>query len=135
MRYLERTAFTRKEDPYALKNDAFCHDTSHLPVHCTCIAGLAELFPAILHWVEAAVSMQKNVACTSKENKWIMPTPKEIILYLKLREINFKAPKRLKLKLSSPCGFISSSVSECNIVPPSEYERDDFYMRLPKRGK
>ena len=90
---------------------------------------------AILHWVEAAVSIQKNVACTSKENKWIMPTPKEIILYLELREINFKAPKHLKLKLSSPCRFISSSVSECKIVPPSEYERDDFYMRLPKRGK
>ena len=45
VRYLERTAFTRKEDPYALMNDAFCHETSCLPVHCTCMAGLAELFP------------------------------------------------------------------------------------------
>ena len=38
----------------------------------------------------------------------------------------FKATKRLKLKLSSPCGFISSSVSECKIVPPSEYKEMIF---------
>ena len=63
---------------------------------------------AILHWVEATVRIQKNVACTSK---------------------------RLKLELSSPSGFISSSVSECKIALPSEYERDDFSMRLPKRTK
>ena len=29
--YLDKTAFIRKEDPYALKNDAFCRDTSCLP--------------------------------------------------------------------------------------------------------
>ena len=108
--------------------------------HCTCMAGLAEIYShvgAILHWVEveAAVRIQKNVACTSKENKRIMPTPKENIPYLELREINFRAPKRLKLELSSPYGFISISVSECNIAPPSEDERDDFSMRLPKRRK
>ena len=27
VRYLVKTAFIRKEDPYALKNDAFCRDT------------------------------------------------------------------------------------------------------------
>ena len=31
VRYLEKTAFIRKEDPYVLKNDAFCRDTSCLP--------------------------------------------------------------------------------------------------------
>ena len=103
--------------------------------HCTCMAGLAETCShvgAILHWVEAAVRIQKNVACTSKENKWILPTPKENIPYLELREINFRAPKRLKLELSSPSGFISSSVSECKIAPPSEDERDDFYHEIAK---
>ena len=101
--------------------------------HCTCMAGLAETCShvgAILHWVEAAVRILKNVACTSKENKWVMPTPKENILYIELREINFRAPKRLKLELSSPSGFISSSVTECKIAPPSDDERDDFSMRL-----
>ena len=106
--------------------------------HCNCMAGLAETCShvgAILHWVEAAVRIQKNVACTSKGNKWIMPTPKENIPYLELREINFRAPKRLKLELSSPSGFISSSVTECKIAPPGEDERDDFSMKLPKRRK
>ena len=102
------------------------------------MAGLAETCShvgAILHWVEAAVRIQKNVACTSKENKWIMPTPKENIPYLELRDIKFRALKRLKLELSSPSGFISSSVRECKIAPPSEDERDDFSMRLLKRRK
>ena len=106
--------------------------------HCTCMAGLAETCShvgAILHWVEATVRIQKNVACTSKDNKWIMPTPKENIPCLELRDINFRAPKCLKLELSSPSGFISSSISECKIAPPSEAERDDFSMRLPKRRK
>ena len=31
VRYLEKTAFIRKEDPYALKNDAFCLETSCFP--------------------------------------------------------------------------------------------------------
>ena len=40
--------------------------------HCTCMAGLAETCShvgAILHWVEAAVRIQKYVPCTSKENE------------------------------------------------------------------
>ena len=93
------------------------------------MAGLAETCShvgAILHWIETAVTIQNNVACTSKENKWIMSTPKENIPNLELREINFRAPKRLKLKLSSPSEFISSSVSECKIAPPSEYEK--YYL-------
>ena len=106
--------------------------------HCTCMAGLADTCShvgAILHWVEAAVRIQKNVACTSKENKWIMLTPKENIPYLELREINFRAPKRSKLKLSSPSGLIYSSVSECKIAPQSEDERDVFPMRFLRKGK
>ena len=31
VRYLEKTAFIRKKDPYALKNDGFYRDTSCLP--------------------------------------------------------------------------------------------------------
>ena len=99
------------------------------------MAGLAETCShvgAILHWVEAAVRIQKNVACTSKENKWIMSTPKENIPYLELREIHFRALKCLKLELSSPSGFISSSVSECKIAPPSEDERDNFFHEIAK---
>ena len=101
----------------------------------TCMARLAETCShvgAILHWVEAAVRIQKNVAFTSKENKWIMSTPKEKIPYLELREIHFRALKCLKLELSSPSGFISSSVSECKIAPPSEDERYNFFHEIAK---
>ena len=132
-----RHSFAATKDPLKPSVLIKCSGTV-LVGHCACMAGLAEIYShvgVILHWVEAAVRIQKNVACTSKENKRIMPIPKENIPYLELREINFRAPKRLKLELSSPYGFISSSVSECNIAPPSEDERDDFSMRLPKRRK
>ena len=61
-----------------------------------------------------------------------MPTPKENIPYLELREINFRAPKCLKLELSLPSGFIFSSVTECKIAPPGEDERDDFFHEIAK---
>ena len=61
-----------------------------------------------------------------------MPTPKENIPYLEFREINFRAPNCLKLELSSLAGFISSSVSECKIAPPSEDERDNFLHEIAK---
>ena len=63
--------------------------------HCTCMAGLAETCShvgAVLHWVEAAMRIDKNTTCTSKENKWIMPAPKQSIPYLELQEIDFSAP-------------------------------------------
>ena len=106
--------------------------------HCTCMAGLAETCShvgAILHWVEAAVRIEKNVACTSQENKWIMPTPKENIPYLELREIEFRAPKRLKLEPgsdSSPLKCISNLVNDCKVTPPSQDERDDFFREIAK---
>ena len=64
----------------------------------------------------------------------IMPTAKENIPYLELREINFRAPKCLKLELSSPSGIISCSVSECQIAPPSEDERYNFLHEIAKEN-
>lgn len=60
--------------------------------HCTCTAGLAETCThvgAILHWVEAAVRVNISTTCTSKENSWLMPTPRESIPFLELNQINF----------------------------------------------
>jgi len=70
-----------------------------LVAHCTCMAGLAETCShvgAILHWVETAVRVRDDTPCTSKEKKWLMPTPTRSIPYLQLREIDFSAPKRQK---------------------------------------
>ena len=63
--------------------------------HCTCMAGLAETcshIGAVLHWVEAAVRVNMSATCTSKENTWLIPTPKENIPFLKLSQINFSTP-------------------------------------------
>ena len=106
--------------------------------HCTCMAGMAETCShvgAILYCVEAAVRIQKNVACTSKENKWIMPTPKENIPYFELREINFRAPKCLKLEISSPSGFIPALLVNVRLLLQVKMKETIFSMRLPKRRK
>ena len=68
-----------------------------LVAHCTCMAGLAETCShvgAVLHWVETAVRIRDDTPCTSKENKWLMPTPVKDIPYLELRNIDFTTPKR-----------------------------------------
>ena len=70
--------------------------------HCTCMGGLAETcshIGAVLHWVEAAVRVNISATCTSKENTWLMPTPKENILFLELRQINFSTPKNCQKEM------------------------------------
>ena len=67
--------------------------------HCTGMAGLAETCShvgAVLHCIETAVCIRDDTTCTSKENKWLMPTPAQSIPYLPLSEMNFSAPKRQK---------------------------------------
>ena len=69
------------------------------------MAGLAETcshIGAVLHWVEAAVRMRNETSCTSKENKWMIPTPVKQIPPRRLGEIDFSAPnasnsRRLRL--------------------------------------
>jgi len=76
-----------------------------LVAHCTCMAGLAETCShvgAILHRVETAVRVRNDTPCTSKENKWLMPTPMQAIPYLQLSDIDFIAPKRHCTPTASP---------------------------------
>ena len=98
--------------------------------HCTCMAGLAETCShvgAVLHWLETAIRVRDETPCTSKENKWLMPTPTQTIPYLQLSDIDFSAPKRLKvLSPSAP------SVSDSFITPPSESEKDVFFREIAK---
>ena len=58
---------------------------SHIAETCSHIA--------VLHWVETAVRVNISAMYTSKENTWLMPTPKENIPFLELRQINFSTPK------------------------------------------
>ena len=94
------------------------------------MAGLAETCShvgAVLHWVETAIRVRDDTPCTSKENKWLMPTPTQSIPYLQLSDIDFSAPKRQKvLSPSAP------SVNVSIVTPPSESEKDDFFCEIAK---
>ena len=103
-----------------------------LVAHCTCMAGLAETCShvgAILHWVETAVRVHDDTPCTSKENKWLMPTPTQSIPYRQLSEIDFSAPKRQKVMSPS---VPSNSVSVQSVKPPSETEKEGFFQEIAK---
>ena len=94
------------------------------------MAGLAETCShvgAILHWVETAIRVRNDTPCTSKENKWLMPTPTQSIPYLPLSEIDFSAPKRQKIKSPS-----APSATVPTITPPSQSEKEDFFHEIAK---
>ena len=94
------------------------------------MAGLAETCShvgAILHWVETAVRVRDDTPCTSKENKWLMPTPTQSIPYLQLREIDFSAPKRQKVQSAS-----APSASVLTVTPPSQTEQENFFCEIAK---
>ena len=97
------------------------------------MAGLAETCShvgAILHWVETALRVRDDTPCTSKENKWLMPTPTQSIPYLQLREIDFSAPNRQKLQSAS----VPASV--LTVTPPSQTEQENFFCEIAKeQGK
>ena len=100
--------------------------------HCTCMAGLAETCShvgAVLHWVETAVRIRDDTPCTSKENKWLMPTPVKDIPYLELRNIDFATPKR-----QSTCTTDTSTNAPKNnrakIPSPSDTEKQDFFHKI-----
>ena len=93
------------------------------------MAGLAETclhVGAVLHWLETAIRVRYETLCTSKENKWLMPTPTQTIPYLQLSDIDFSAPKRLKV-LSPSEPSVSNS-----FTPPSDFEKDVFFREIAK---
>lgn len=105
---------------------------SIIVAHCTCMAGLAETCShvgAILHWVETAVRVHSTTTCTSKDNKWLMPTPKRSIPYVQLSEIDFSAPK---LKVNPGSSTPTTNRRSINLKPPSQAEKDSFFHEIAK---
>ena len=102
--------------------------------HCTCMAGLAKTCShvgAVLHWVETAIRVRDDTPCTSKENKWLMPTPAQSIPYVQLSEIDFSAPKRQKVKSPS-----TSSATVSTVTPTSLSEKEAFFHEIvQEQGK
>ena len=94
------------------------------------MAGLAETcshVSAVLHWVETAVRVRDDTTCTSKANRWLMPTPTQSIPYLQLSEIDFSAPKRQKVKSS-----VVPSATVSGVIAPSSAEMEDFFREIVK---
>ena len=53
--------------------------------HCTCMAGQGETCShvgALLYWMEARVRIRESTPCTSRENKWLMPSAVKDIPYI-----------------------------------------------------
>ena len=105
-----------------------------LVAHCTCMAGLAETFShvgAILHWVEAAVRIRDDTPSTSKDNRWLMPTPMQSIPFLQLSEIDFTAPKCQKT-MPAAKNVATPPTTSCNVSSPSETEKEYFFREIAK---
>ena len=102
--------------------------------HCTCMAGLVETCShvgAVLHWVETAIRVCDDTPCTSKENKWLRPTPAQNIPYVQLSEIDFRAPKRQKVKSPS-----TSLATVSTVTPTSLSEKEAFFHEIAQeQGK
>lgn len=104
-----------------------------LVAHCTCMAGLAETFSHVgAVWVETAVRVRNDTPSTSKENRWLMPTPVKDIPYLELCNIDFTTPKRQSAVLT--CTTNTSTNTPTNdrakIVSPSHPEMQEFFRRI-----
>lgn len=95
--------------------------SGHAGAHCTCMAGLSEtcsLEDAVLHWVETAVRVQNYTPCTSKENKWLTPTPVMDITYLELCGIDFTTPKRQSTVLVCTTNTSANTlIAESRFIP------------------
>ena len=98
------------------------------------MAGLAETCShvgAVLHWVETAIRVCDDTPCTSKENKWLMPTAAQSIPYDQLSEIDFTAPKHQKVKSPS-----TSSATVSTVTPTSLSEKEAFFHEIAQeQGK
>ena len=101
------------------------------------MAGLAESCShvgAILHWVETAVRIRNDTPCTSLENKWLMPAPVQDIPRLRLKDIDFSAPKCQPIVPSSACTCIPGPSRKIEAPSPSEIE-EFFHMIAEEKQK
>ncbi len=74
--------------------------------------------------------VRNNTPCTSKDNTWLMPTPRQSIPYLQLSEIDFSAPKRQKVASTT-----TPSATVHKFTSPSQIEKDDFFREIAKEQK
>ena len=99
------------------------------------MAGLAETCShvgAILHWVETAVRIRNDTPCTSKENKWIIPTPTKSIPCLVLHEIDFGHKQKA---VESDVDSGEHLAKKLKVDGPSSPEKQSFFEAISNAKK
>ena len=86
-------------------------------INCThCLgfkAGLAEScshYASVLLHLEAWTKVNGRLACTQMKCSWILPSFASEIEYARVREINFKSAKKLKVDLDETIGNLSEEL-------------------------
>lgn len=103
--------------------------------HCTCMAGLGETcshVAATCFYLEAAVKMESNVACTSKSCSWSKPKSK-MAEFSEVQGIEFSNPnKRRRQVFDGAC--TKPHVQKIIYVtpPPNHSDFKSFYNGLHK---
>ena len=100
--------------------------------HCTCMAGQGETCShvgALLYWMEARVRIRENTPCTSRENKWLMPSAVKDIPYLMLKDIDFTSAEK-KMKCDPPKDENTTATFTTTTMPPTARELSDFFDEI-----
>ena len=118
--------------------------------HCLrCKAGLAEScshIASMLFYLEAWTKVNGRLACTQTKCSWILPSFANEVEYTRVRDINFKSAKKLKVDLDEMIenltedlelsgiskGFTESAVPNPEVPAPTQAEMENFYSNLSK---
>ena len=118
--------------------------------HCLgCKAGLAEScshIASVLFYLEAWTKVNGRLACTQMKCSWILPSFASEVEYARVREINFKSARKLKVDLDETIENLSeelelsgtskrqneSAVPKPEVPAPSQAEVEEFYSKLSK---
>jgi len=116
--------------------------------HCLgCKAGLAEScshIASVLFYLEAWTKVNGRLACTQMKCSWILPSFASEVEYARVRDINFKSAKKLKVDLDEMIENLSeelelsgiskneSAVPKLEVPAPSQAEVEEFYSKLSK---
>ena len=118
--------------------------------HCLgCKAGLAEScshIASVLFYLEAWTKVNGRLACTQMKCSWILPSFASEVEYARVRDINFKSAKKLKVDLDEMIENLSeelelsgiskrqneSAVPKPEVPAPSQAEVEEFYSKLSK---
>ena len=118
--------------------------------HCLgCKAGLAEScshIASVLFYLEAWTKVSGRLSCTQMKCSWILPSFANEVEYARVRDINFKSAKKMKVDLDEMIDNLTedlelSGISKCftespahkpEVPAPTQAEMESFYSKLSK---